>query len=222
MKNAARVVENWINRDIADLCFHTSQNPNEIQLTLTGDHFGNTYGFYVGRVNTFEPNSPSNFIPLASISNTQDCEEIIFRIIEPIINEICSLTTIKLDFSPCIGLPRQPPEQIEIPQDDFPTHHFGSRTKLRGPENLLCYQPGEIKNASTTEIKMCETCSRKFENEDSLQMHNKIDHEDLNKRNKLRDIHPDFYFYSNRKGMKIPKTQYIAAFDDLIINPRYK
>ena len=59
-------------------------------------------------------------------------------------------------------------------------------------------------------------------NEDSLQMHNKIDHEDLNKRNKLRDIHPDFYFYSNRKGMKIPKTQYIAAFDDLIINPRYK
>ena len=223
LKNPAPVVVNWLNRDIADIHFHTSQNPEQIQLTITGDHFGKTYAIYIGRVNVLEPNSPNNFLPLATVSNTNDCEQIISRIIEPVIENLCSLQTIKLDFSPFAGKPRQPPTKTEIPLGDFPTHTFSTPNKYRGPENLLCYQLGEIKKESPIDkenIKMCDTCYRKFENEHSLLMHKQIDHEDLTKRKQMDEIHPDFFFYTHHKGDNVPKTKFLAALDELIIFPK--
>jgi hypothetical protein len=124
-----------------------------------------------------------------------------------------------------MGLPRDPPKQIKSPLDNIPVHQFSSVTNFRGPENLLCYQPGELKKESITNIELdqihvCETCYRKFEDEASLQIHTKIDHEDRDKMKKLNEIHPDFYFFSHRKGIKIPKTQFVSAFDNLIVNPK--
>ena len=99
LKNPSTVVENWLNRDISKICFHTSQNPAKIQLSLTGDHFANTYGFYLGRANVLEPNSPLNFLPLACIAHSSDDREIIYKIIQPVIQNLMSLTEVDLDFS---------------------------------------------------------------------------------------------------------------------------
>ena len=86
--DASLVVENWLNRDLERLHFHSSQPKDKIQLMLTGDHFGETFGFYISRLNTIAPNSPSNFLPLASIANSQDTGEIIFEIIKPVIENL--------------------------------------------------------------------------------------------------------------------------------------
>ena len=178
IKNSAKVVENWINRDIDKICFHTSQNPKNIQLVLNGDHFGNTYGLYISRPNTLEPNAPSNFLPLASISNSNDTGEIIYDIIKPVIEDLSSFEKINLAFPKAVGLQRSPPDSLKHEWNNLPVHNFASSTKFRGPENLLCYQLGEIKEPSTEkDLKKCEICHRRFENNQTLNLHISIDHE---------------------------------------------
>ena len=96
------------------------------------------------------------------------------------------MTKITLDFSPCIGLPREPPPRLHIEFDNIPSHQFSSMEEFRGPQNLLCYQPGELKTKppANIEYKTCDTCFRKFDSEDTLQRHISIDHEDRNKKGK--------------------------------------
>jgi len=217
LKNPSTVVENWLNRDISKICFHTSQNPAKIQLSLTGDHFANTYGFYLGRANVLEPNSPLNFLPLACIAHSSDDREIIYKIIQPVIQNLMSLTEVDLDFSEFQGLPRSPPPKIYHEWENLPSHKFSTPTEFRSPEALLCYQPGEIKFGNSNQI--CSTCHRKFEKESDLLNHERIDHESRTDRNKISSIHPDFEFYSLQKKDGIPKNTFLAAFDALIYNP---
>ena len=220
LKNPAQVVEHWINRDISDLCFHSSQDPHKIQLILTGDHFGDTYGLYIARANTLEPNSPSNFLPLACISNSNDTGPIIFDIIEPIIENLSSLEKLKLDFSDFGDIPRAPsPHYHEW--DNIPVHKFGSTTDFRAPENVLCYQPGELKEMPhSKKLHVCKICSRKFDSPETLTVHENIDHENQAERKKISVLHPDFNFYAFQKGDKIPKNKFLSAFDALILSPK--
>ena len=214
------VVENWINRDISEICFHTTQNPNKLQLVLTGDHFGNTYGFYIARANTLEPNSPANILPLACVSNSQDTGEVIYEIIKPIIENLTSLKKIKLDFSDFTGFERCPPNKSTLEFQDIPVHKFSTPTEFRAPENLLLYQPGELK-AKTEEMEICPTCHRKFDTAENCKIHEEIDHEIHHERKEIKSIHDDFHYYYSQKGVKIPKNKYLSAFDALIFTPKY-
>ena len=68
----------------------------------------------------------------------------------------------------------------------------------------------------------CYTCFRKFDSKEALHLHITIDHEDHEKRQKMSDLHSDFYFYSHRKGISIPKNKYISAFYNLLFKPEEK
>jgi hypothetical protein len=212
--DASLVVENWLNRDLERLRFHSSQPKDKIQLMLTGDHFGETYGFYISRLNTSAPNSPSNFLPLASIANSQDTGEIIFEIIKPVIENLTATNKMLLQFKK-IKLPRNPPTFQNVTWDDIPTHNFATETESRGPSHLLCYQPGENENGAHP----CKLCHRRFTAELDLKMHDSIDHEKISSRKTIADIHPDFEFY-HFKGKKdgLPKSKELPSFDAFVLN----
>ena len=98
-------------------------------------------------------------------------------------------------------------------------HKFSTPTAFRAPENLLLYQPGELK-AKTEEMEICPTCHRKFSTAQDLKLHEEIDHETHHEQKEIKSIHKDFDYYYSQKGVKIPKNKYLSTFDALILTPK--
>ena len=80
----------------------------------------------------------------------------------------------KLDFSEFAGLQRCQPNKLTPEFKDIPEHKFSSLTEFRAPENLLLYQPGELKT-KTEGMEICSTCHRKFDTAENLKRHQEIE-----------------------------------------------
>ena len=161
------------------------------------------------------------------VSNSQDYTPIIKTISEPVRQQIDQLTDFDISFSnQNVNLFRHnlindPPEK---PFTDIPQNQFATKENFRGPENLLIWYPGEVRNDSTRgDYFQCEKCWRRFENNQWLSLHKSVDHPDKLKRRTFHDIHPDFKFYfdSVAKHNKITRIDKMGELDEMLFPKWY-
>ena len=220
------VIQNWINSSVDRLYFHTSQQNDKIRIAFTSDHFGEMWGFYAVLLNTLHPNSPDNSICLICVSNSQDYTPILKKISEPVRQQIDQLTKFNIIFPINQNVDLFSGNVIydpaEKPFTDIPQNKFATKDNSRGPENLLIWHPGEIRNNSTRGVQ-CVKCWRRFENNIWLGLHTSVDHPEKLKRRTFNNIHPDFKFYFDAvaKHNDIPRIDKMGELDEMLFPKWY-